>query len=233
MQDSFNEKEFHARFVTDHKKERIEEVLKFRTRHITVVLEDIYQPQNASAVLRSCDCFGIMDVHIIENKNRYKINPDVTMGCEKWLNLQKYNTLENNSVECLETLKQNQYMTVATSPEKVDFSLEELPLDKPIALFFGSEKDGLTQEVIEKADIRMKIPMYGFSQSFNISVSAAITLHRLSQKLHQSEINWQLSEIEKDEIRLDWYKKINGIEMRKEKEFKLKDQNPNNKIIDH
>jgi tRNA (guanosine-2'-O-)-methyltransferase len=206
--------DFHSQFVTDHKKQRIEEVLKYRTNHITVALEDIYQPQNASAVLRSCDCFGVQKVHIIENKNSYKINPDVTMGCEKWLDLVYYNDKGNNSLDCMNDLKNKGYLTVATTLEKVDTTLEDLPLDKPIALFFGSEKDGLTNDIIGNADIRMKIPMYGFSQSFNISVSAAITLHHLNLKLQQSEIKWQLSEEEKTAIRLDWFKKINGIENR-------------------
>ncbi len=91
-------------FVSERRKGRLQEVLAERTRHMAVVLEDVYQAHNASAVLRSCDCFGVQDVHFIENKNKFKISEDVSMGSTQWLSIKKYNTEENNTASCLREL---------------------------------------------------------------------------------------------------------------------------------
>lgn len=193
-------------FVSEHKKDLFEQVLSKRTRHLTIVLEDVYQSQNASAVLRSCDCFGVQDVHIIENKNIYNVNKDVALGSSKWLTLHKYNKLENNTRICISELKKRGYKVVATTPHTKEVMLDDLPVDQPIALMFGTEKEGLSEIAMEEADAYMKIPMYGFTESFNISVSAALCLHTLSGKIKSSEIDWQLSEEEKEIIRLGWCK---------------------------
>ena len=127
-----------------------------------VVIEDVFQSQNASAVLRSCDCFGIQDVHIIENRNEYDINPLVALGSTKWLTMQKYNEKTYNTVDCINSLKEKGYTIVATSPHEEDILLDELPLDKPIALMFGTEAEGLTDKALEMADIHMKNPHVWF-----------------------------------------------------------------------
>src|SRR5688572_25411329 len=116
-------------FVSENRKKKFEEVIRFRTRHITIALEDIYQPHNASAVLRSCDCFGIQDVHIIENRNAYTVNPDVALGSSKWLNLYKYNQQEENTLSCIRSLKDKGYRLVATTPH-TDTSITELSIEK-------------------------------------------------------------------------------------------------------
>jgi tRNA (guanosine-2'-O-)-methyltransferase len=103
-------------FLTPQRKEKFLKVAGERTRHIAVVLEDIYQPHNASAVLRSCDCFGVQDVHIIENKNHFDVNPDVAVGASKWLSLHKYRREEDNTTACLAALKNKGYLLVATTP---------------------------------------------------------------------------------------------------------------------
>ena len=108
--------DYFEEYVSDNKKSRIEEVLDYRTHHLTVVLEDIYQPQNASAIVRTCDIFGVQDLHIIENKNYYELNPEVVKGSSKWVSMHRYNTLENNTAKCLEQLKKNKYRILATSP---------------------------------------------------------------------------------------------------------------------
>ncbi|OFX59184.1 MAG: RNA methyltransferase, partial [Bacteroidetes bacterium GWA2_30_7] len=173
--------EFLAGFVTDRRKKIICDNIKERTRYITVVLEDIFQPQNASAVLRTCDCFGIQDVHIIENQNKYNINPDVVLGATQWLTIKNYNKNENNTLEALNNLKKNNYRIIATTLSENNVSLNDFQLNKgKIALFFGTELTGLSSEVINNADEFLKIPMYGFTESFNISVSAGIILHDLS-----------------------------------------------------
>ncbi len=195
-------------FVTDNRLEVFEKVLNNRTRYITVALEDIYQSQNASAVLRTSDCFGLQDVHIIENKNQYNINPDVTLGSSKWLNLKKYNELENNTIEAINSLRGNGYRIVATTPHSKDVDLENFDLTRgKVALFFGTELRGLSELMIENADEYLKIPMYGFTESFNISVSAAIILHHLTSKLRISEIDWRMNSDEKEELMFQWLKK--------------------------
>ncbi len=196
-------------FVSENKKNKFGEIIQNRTRYLTVVLEDIYQPHNASAVLRSCDCFGIQDVHIIENQNKYEINPDVALGSSKWLSLFKYNGLENNTPLAIQTLKSKGYRIVATTPHKDDVNLQELDLDKgPIALVFGTEMRGLTEDGLALADEFMKIPMYGFTESFNISVSAALCLFYLTEKLRNSAIPWQLAEEEIIEVKLNWARQV-------------------------
>lgn len=195
-------------FVTDRRNELFKQILSNRTRYLTVVLEDIYQSQNASAVLRTCDCFGIQDVHIIENSNEYLLNPDVTLGSDKWINLHKYNAKPHNTTNTLKHLKSKGYRIIATTPHKNDVDLEAFDLEKgKTALLFGTELRGLSKEALDEADGYLKIPMLGFTESFNISVSAAIILHHLRNKLNNSNINWQLAPIEQDEILLNWYRR--------------------------
>lgn len=206
--DKQNLLKYFAQFITPERMNRLNEVVANRTRHITVALEDIYQSQNASAVLRTCDCFGVQDVHIIENKNKYTINPDVELGAAKWLNLQKYNWNEHNTLECIDTLRKNGYRIVATTPHYESVSLENFDIDEKFALFFGTEIDGLTDIALQNADVFVKIPLAGFTESLNISVSAAICMHHLTWKLKNSEINWRLSDKEILEIKLNWMRAI-------------------------
>ena len=197
--------DFLMQFITDERKQRFEEVLEYRTRHLTVVLEDIFQPHNASAVLRSCDLTGVQDIHIIENNYTFDINPDVVMGSTKWLDIHRYNELEFNTPTAIEHLKAKGYQIVATCPHRDDFMPETLPLDKPVALVFGTEKTGITDYVMDHADRFVRIPMYGFTESYNISVSAALLVYTLTHRLHEmTDVNWHLSEEEKEEVRLEW-----------------------------
>jgi tRNA (guanosine-2'-O-)-methyltransferase len=199
--------DFLKEFVLEDRFHNFQFVLNNRTRYITIVLEDIYQSQNASAVLRTADCFGIQNIHIIENKHPFQINPDVTLGSSKWLNLFNYNKQQNNTQEAIQKLKSDGYRIVATLPNKECTELDNFDLSKgKIALLFGTELTGLSDEIINQADEFLKIPMVGFTESFNISVSAAIIMYELTRKLRLSGINWQLSEIEKEEILLEWLK---------------------------
>lgn len=197
--------EYFKTFVTEKRLKKMEEVLSKRTRYLTVALENIYQPHNASAVLRSCDGFGIQDVHIIENSNVYQINPGVSLGTSQWLTLNRHNSKKENSADVINKLKSSGYRIVATTPHKDDQNLETFDLSKgKIALFFGTEMHGLSSTVLDEADEFMKIPMYGFVESFNISVSCAISLHNLSRRLRESEIDWKINTLEKEEILLEW-----------------------------
>lgn len=193
--------------VTQERAERFMEVVAQRTRHITVVLEDIYQPHNASAVIRSCDCFGIQDVHVIENRNKYRINPQVALGSTNWVDIHQYAEEEDNSPICLERLKASGYSIVASSPHVDAFSPEDLPLDRPIAILLGTEKDGLQEETMSAADMHLKIPMFGFTESFNISVSAALILQRLRTRLEEGALDFKLSTEEQEDLLRKWLEK--------------------------
>jgi tRNA (guanosine-2'-O-)-methyltransferase len=216
-----------SEFITVERLKLFEKVLEQRTSYITLVLEDIFQPQNASAVLRTCDCFGIQHIHIIENRNKFTVGREVAMGASKWLSLHKYNQNEQNSLDAIKTLKIKGYRIVATSPHINDRFLPEFDLSKgKIALVFGSELPGISETIMNEADEFLKIPMYGFTESFNISVSAAIVLYQLSQKLrNKSEINWKLSKEESNEIKLEWLratiKRSSAIERKFLKEKRL------------
>lgn len=200
--------EYLSGFITHQRREAFERVLQQRTRYVTVVLEDIYQPHNASAVLRSMDCFGIQDAHIIENSNEYRINPDVALGASKWLSLMRYNEPGNNTNRALAHLKDMGYRLVATTPHQQDVELPDFSLeDGKTALLFGTEMQGLSQQALSMADGYLRIPMYGFTESFNISVSAAIILYELKKKLVHSSVKWALDEEEKTDLMLEWLKK--------------------------
>lgn len=194
--------------VTDERLALFNRVVEHRTNYITVVLEDIFQPQNASAVLRSCDCTGIQNIHVIENRNKFQVDTEVAMGSSKWLTLHTYNNSENNSLQALQTLKEQGYRIVATTPHLNDLELPDFDLTKgKFALVFGTELNGITNTVLKNADEYLKIPMYGFTESYNISVSAAIILYQLTEKLRLSKINWKLTEYEKTETKIQWLRR--------------------------
>ena len=196
--------EYLSQFAHTDRIELLQQKLLQRTRYICVCLEDIYQSQNASAVLRTCEAFGIQDVHIIEDKNKYQINPMVVKGSVKWLNIYKYNSPQP-SYNAIQELKQKGYRIVATSPYGNNVALENFDITKgKTAIFLGTEYSGISDVVRQNANEFITIPMFGFVESFNISVSAAIILYQLVTKLRQSEIQWQLSKIEQNELMLQW-----------------------------
>ena len=195
--------------ISENKKTLFDSIIQQRTRHVTVALENIFQPHNASAVLRSCDCFGVQDVHVIENTNEYAPNREIDMGSSKWLNIQHYSETENNTLECINKLKAKGYKIVATTPHENDSFIDELPVDQPVALLFGTEATGLSQLALDNADAFVKLPMYGFTESYNISVSVALALFNITERMRKTEnLNWQLSDEESVDIRLEWAKKV-------------------------
>ena len=211
--------------ISENKANLFNKIIEDRTRHITVVLENIFQPQNASAVLRSCDCFGIQDVHIIENNNKFETNKDVVVGSSKWLNLIRYNKKENNTVECLSTLKKKGYKVIGTTPHKNDCLIHELPLDQPVALVFGTELTGLSDIAMNEMDGFVKLPMYGFTESYNISVSVALSLYDITDRLRKMKIDWRLSEEEKIATKLNWVKQVIKHSAKVEKEILARKEN--------
>jgi len=183
----------------------MKKVLSDRTRYITVVLENIYQPHNASAVLRSCDCFGVHEVHIIENSYAYEVNPQVALGSVQWLNLHRYNTAENNSASCINDLKQDGYRIVAATPHAEALPIHDFDVKKgKFALLFGTEREGLSTEALSLADDFIRIPMYGFTESLNISVSVSLCLFHFTGRIRKENTRWQLNEEEKLDVHLHW-----------------------------
>jgi tRNA (guanosine-2'-O-)-methyltransferase len=195
-------------FITGRRYERIHEVVQQRTRYITVVLEDIFQTHNASAVLRTCDCLGIQDVHAIENRNRLQVNPEVALGASKWLTLHEYRESgTRNELVAMEKLRKAGYRIVATTPHKQGVLLPDFDLHAgKTALLFGTELTGLSTSLIEQADEYLAVPMVGFTESFNISVTAGIILHELTARLRNSDINWKLTEDEMLLLETEWVK---------------------------
>jgi len=201
-------------FVTDRRKEIFRTVLANRTRHFTVALEDLYQIHNISAVIRSCDIFGIQDVHIIRKNYDTKISHGIAKGAEKWLSIYNY----GSTSEAINHLREQGYRIVATTPHRASVMLPEFDISRKAAFFFGVEKDGLSDEVLDKADEYLKIPMFGFTESFNISVAAALILYETTLKLRQSDLDWHLSREEQDWLYQQWLEKtIKNVELIRQK----------------
>ena len=197
--------EFLWEFISPNKQQLFNERIKYRTRFLTLVLEDIYQPQNASAVMRTCDCFGVQDVHIIENRNQWEYSPEVERGSSKWLSINRYNSNQNNSRQCIDYLKKYGYEIVATSPHS-DLTLESFMPMKPLALVIGTEKKGVSDEILNKADHILKIPTVGFTESLNLSVAAAICIHHFTNYFRNRGISWQLTDDQEEDILITWCK---------------------------
>jgi tRNA (guanosine-2'-O-)-methyltransferase len=194
---------FLENILTDNRKENFLRVLKTRTKHFTIAVEDVFQMHNASAVMRSCEVFGIQELHVIEERYGKRIDKEIAMGAQKWVDISTYDSVTN----CIDNLKNKGYQIIATTPHEDDCLLEDFDISKPSALFFGTERDGLSEEILRRADGFLKIPMVGFTESLNISVSAAIIIQNLTNRLRNSDVAWQLTEGEILEKRLDWAKK--------------------------
>lgn len=197
-------------FISPERKARFLSVLEERTRLVTVVLEDVFQLHNTSAVMRSCDVFGIQDVHIIEGRFGERLDKNIAMGAQQWVSLHRYQSSE----ACISSLREKGYSIVATSPEHEDaIPLPDFELKGKTAVFFGTEKEGLSDTVFREADSLIQIPMKGFTRSLNISVSVAVVLYELSRGIRKATTPWKLSEEEKMELRMEWAKKsIKGVE---------------------
>ena len=197
--------EYLSGFVSERRLSLFKDILSYRTRYISVVLEDIYKSHNASAVLRTCDAFGIQDIHIIEKENPFELSTNVTIGSDKWLSISKYNKGSQITTKAFDRLREQGYRIVATTPHYKSASLNEFNLERAkVALVFGSELNGLSEEALNNADEFLYIPMVGFSESLNISVSAAIILNSLSSKLRKLDINWKLTDEEQLELLESW-----------------------------
>lgn len=198
---------FLGQYITEARREMIDQVLSMRTRHFTLVLEDIYQSQNASAVVRTCECMGIQDLHIVESRSQYSVNRKVLMGANKWMNLIRYKDKTASNIEqCYSSLRNSGYRILVTHPES-GISIDDVDINSKVAVVMGNELKGISDWTLKNADERIHIPMYGFTESMNISVSAAICIRTMMARIRQSDVAWQLSESEIKEIRLEWFRK--------------------------
>lgn len=192
--------EYLESFLTPRRRALFKKVVDQRTNFITVATEDVYQLHNTSAVMRSCDVFGIQNIHVIEERNLKKIDREIAMGAQKWVSLNRHKSSSN----CVDVLRRKGYQIVATTPSPRGGNLTDFDISRPSAIFFGTEKNGLSSEIIENADQFIQIPMYGFTESLNISVSAAIILQYITQELKNSKLIWELDENEKNAVKFEW-----------------------------
>ncbi len=197
--------------LTAGRKRRIEQILNLRTRYITIILYDLYHEHNMSAVVRSCEAFGLQDCHVIEVENKFSPSHGVAIGAQQWIDIFRYKTPK----ECLNHLKKLGYKIYAADPPdkaertkgKNSYNIDDVKIqDSPIAIAFGKELDGLTDEIRQLCDGVVYIPMAGFTESLNVSVTAAICINTLRKKLEKLPTKkWQLSDEEKELLRSRWY----------------------------
>lgn len=189
--------------VTERRRQRFRSVLAHRTRFLTIALENVYQLHNTSAVIRSCDAFGIQDVHLIQERFGERLDKKIAMGTQQWVTLYRH----KNTRDCIHSLQSSGYRLVATTPDPTATPLSEFEPHQPVALLFGTEKEGLSPALLSAADELISIPMKGFTESLNISVAAAIILQELSQRPSRLSPTWRLTEAEEEELYWDWVRK--------------------------
>ena len=189
-------------FITEERKQRFSEIISQRTNHFTVAMEDVFQMHNTSAVVRTCEVFGVQQAHSIEGRYGKRLDEKIAMGAQKWVDVFRY----DDTQKCIDILREKGYQIVATTPHKDAYLLNDFDISKKSAFFFGTEKEGLSEKVLAQADTYLKIPMVGFTESLNISVAVAIVLQQLTDKLRRSNIKWQLTEEEHYRILEQWTK---------------------------
>ncbi len=210
--------DYYHEYVTPERRARLAEVLGRRTRKITVVLEDVRQSHNVSAVLRSCDAFGVQDVHVFEPVESFDPSTRIALGTERWLTIRRQ--IGPGAVaRGITALRDAGYRIVATVPPGESVTpFEQLESDRPLAIVFGNEKDGISPEMADAADLLTTIPMHGFVESLNISVAAALLVHSLSSRLRLSRNDWALTPAEHQELLFEWTRKsvpaVDHIEQR-------------------
>lgn len=192
-------------FVTEERYSLFNEVLNHRTRYVGLFVENVYQSHNASAIVRTAEALGIQDMIVYERKNSFSPNEEISMGAQKWINIERYNEKNTSVKKVISSCKEKSYRIIATALHEKSFSLNDLDVEKGKMMFlFGTEKEGLTEEIKSYADEFVKIPMYGFTESFNVSVSVAITMNLILNKLRNSEIPFLLSVQEKEKLMVEW-----------------------------
>ena len=189
-------------FLTDERLSKIEHFSKESSDFVLPVMEDVYQFRNAAAIVRSVEACGFHHVVALEEENVFNPNLKVTKGAETWVQVEKM----PNNLDSLKEIKSRGYRILAVSPEKNATMLPDYEVKEPIALVFGTESEGVSDEILDFADETLAIPMFGFTKSFNVSVAAAICMYELKQKLMKSGIEYQLSDQKLLELKIRWAK---------------------------
>jgi tRNA (guanosine-2'-O-)-methyltransferase len=206
-EDAYVLQEFY-KIITPNKVGLFEKIAPQRSRHLVVGLENIQQDHNASAIMRTMDCLGFQELHLIEKNNNYQFQRDIALGAARWLDVMQHQQEPEPVLDSIAHLRQKGYQIVATSPHLKASTPQNIDLTKPIALFFGAEKHGISEELSANADAFLHIPMHGFTESFNLSVSAALVLSALRTRLEASSIDWLLSPEAQTELKISWCERI-------------------------
>ncbi|ROH97555.1 TrmH family RNA methyltransferase [Chryseobacterium daecheongense] len=192
-------------FLTEERLGKIEHFSQESSDFVLPVMEDVYQFRNAAAIVRSVEACGFHKVIAMEEENVFNPNLTVTKGAETWVEVEKM----PKNIDSLRTIKNRGYKILAVSPEKNAVMLPDYQITEPIALVFGTELEGVSDEVIEFADETLAIPMYGFTKSFNVSVAAGICMYELKQKLLHSGIDYKLDQEKLLKMKIRW--SVNSI----------------------
>ena len=188
-------------FVTDERAAVLERTLADRTRYMTVCMENTFHPQNASALVRHCEAFGIQDIHTIETRCKFNPNLNIVRGTDKWVDLKRH----RSTADAMEYLRKTGYRIVATTPHRGDSTPETFDVTRgPFALVFGTEHAGISDEVMQAATEYVRIPMCGMVESLNVSASAAILIYILSLRMREQVAGWQLCEEERRRLHFRW-----------------------------
>ena len=194
--------EYMMGFLTEERVEVLRRTLAERTRYMTILTENTFHPQNASALVRHCEAFGLQDLHTVETVCKFSPNVNIVRGTDKWVDI----TRHESTAEAISSLKAVGYRLVATTPHRESCTPETFDVEKgPFCLVFGTEHAGVSDEIIEAADEYLRIPMCGMVESLNVSASAAILIYMLSQRMRLSpSIDWRLSDEENRELLFRW-----------------------------
>lgn len=193
--------------LTPRKRELFDEMANNRTRYFTAVLEDVYQAQNTSAILRSAEAWAMQDLHVVENEHSFAHHRRIAKGAKDWLTVHRYNQQVNNSEVCLQHLKNKGYQIVVTALREDSVPLAEMDLSSPVAVVLGTELTGASDTALQMADQKVIIPMYGFTESLNVSVAAGVIFNFISGEIRRRNLNWQLSDEEKLALKIQWARK--------------------------
>ncbi|MBW8361188.1 MAG: RNA methyltransferase [Kaistella sp.] len=198
--------EYLKQFLSDERLRKIEHYAQESSDFVLPVMEDIFQFRNAAAIVRSVEACGFHKIVAMESENIFNPNLRVTKGAETWVEVEKM----PHNLDSLQEIKNRGYKILAVSPEKNVVMLPDYDLKEPVALVFGTEKEGVTEEILDFADETLAIPMYGFTKSFNVSVAAAICFYEMKQKLIKSGFDYKLSEEKLWEMKVRWT--VNSIQ---------------------
>lgn len=189
-------------FLTSERKQKIDQVIDSR-RKLPILLEDIHNIGNISAVCRTAEALGFYKIHLIQNSSSIKRSRRTAQGADRWLCIDAW---ERPVEKLAEWRAQGGRLAVAALGGEE--RLENLDLSQPLMIAFGNERDGVSSKLSRQADYRFEIPMPGFTRSFNISVAAAVSLYTLRQRLDSCDVDWcKLSCAEKEELRLTYYQR--------------------------